>query len=155
MNVARHRLILGLLQEYGDCSVEFLANRFGVSDMTIRRDLQNLAESGKVIRTHGGAAPAARVSFEFQFLNRARANQAAKQAIARLAAEQVRDGQSVMLDSGTTTLALAQELRARRTTGLTIITTSLPIASELQFSPSIEIVLLGGILRSDAPDLVG
>jgi len=149
----RQQLILQSLQEHGERTVEFLAQHFNVSDMTIRRDLQALADTGKVLRTHGGAAPAAKVSFEFQFLNRSRSNQAAKRAIAMLAARQVKDGQSIMLDSGTTTLALAQELRAR--TGLTVITTSLPIASELQFSSSIEIVLLGGILRSDAPDLVG
>lgn len=149
----RRQQILQSLQEQGECSVEFLAAQFGVSDMTIRRDLHALADAGKVLRTHGGAAPSAKVSFEFQFLNQARSNLAAKQAIAVLAAGQVRDGESIMLDSGTTTLALAHELKKKN--GLTVITTSLPIASELQFSPGIEIVLLGGILRSDAPDLVG
>lgn len=149
----RREQILQSLQEHGECTVESLAHQFGVSDMTIRRDLQALADAGKVLRTHGGAAPTAKISFEFQFLNRSRSNLAAKQAIALLAAEQVDDGQSIMLDSGTTTLALAHELR--RKADLTVITTSLPIASELQFSSSIEIVLLGGILRSDAPDLVG
>ena len=72
----RQDLILKSIEDRGERSVEDLALEFGVSDMTIRRDLQALADAGKVIRTHGGAAPAARISFEFQFLNRAITNQA-------------------------------------------------------------------------------
>ena len=60
-----------LLLERGECSVEELAGICGVSDMTIRRDLQKLAEAGHVVRTHGGASPGNQVSFEFQFLRAA------------------------------------------------------------------------------------
>ena len=73
--------------------------------MTIRRDLQTLADQGKAIRTHGGATMAERISFEFAFLTRVRDQQLAKEAIAAAAAAQVKDGESVLLDSGTTTLA--------------------------------------------------
>ncbi len=121
--------------------------------MTVRRDLQSLAAQGKVIRTHGGAAMADRISFEFDFLNRVRRNQPAKKAIAAAAAAQIRDGESVMLDSGTTTLELARLLRGRPR--LTIITSSLPIAAQLQFDPQIEVLLLGGRLRTSSPDLAG
>jgi len=133
--------------------VDVLCARFGVSGMTIRRDLRALAAAGRVVRTHGGATPADRVTFEFGFLERMRRNQAAKQAIAAVAAGQVRDGQSVLLDSGTTTLALAEQLRGKK--GLTVVTTSLPIASALQFCQEVQVLLLGGFVRRDAPDLTG
>jgi DeoR/GlpR family transcriptional regulator of sugar metabolism len=82
-----------------------------------------------------------------------RKNQAAKQAIAAAAVAQVKDGESVMLDSGTTTLELAKRLRGKR--NLTVITTSLPIAAQLQYDPQIEVLLLGGYLRASSPDLAG
>ena len=137
----------------GECAVDDLARRLGVSGMTVRRDLAALANAGKVIRTHGGAAPAERVSFDFQFLSRMRENQPAKEAIAAIAAGLVGEGQSVMLDSGTTTLALARRLKDKR--GLTVITTSLPIASELQFCENVQVLLLGGFVQRGAPDLAG
>lgn len=150
---ARQLQITELVHSDGAYSVDRLADRFGVSGMTIRRDLQALAEEGKIVRTHGGAAPAQHVSFEFQFLDRMKENEPAKRAIALAAAELVGEGQSVMLDSGTTTLALAQQLRQRQ--ALTVITTSLPIAAALQDRGQIQVLLLGGYLRRGTPDLAG
>ena len=106
-----------------------------------------------MIRTHGGAAMAERISFEFEFLNRIRENHAAKEAIGAAAAAQIQDGESVILDSGTTTLELAKKLRGR--SGLTVITSSLPIAAQLQYDQGIEVLLLGGRLRASSPDLAG
>ncbi|MEZ6191064.1 MAG: DeoR/GlpR family DNA-binding transcription regulator [Phycisphaerales bacterium] len=148
----RHSQILQVINREGGCSVDDLALSLGVSTMTIRRDLQELADTGHVLRTHGGAVPAARVSFEFRFLKDAQQNAQAKEQIARLAAEQIRDGDSVLLDSSTTTLAIARHLRGR---ALTVITTSLPIASELYACNGIDLILLGGLLRNDSPDLAG
>lgn len=150
---SRQQRITELLADRGECSVAALARALGVSGMTVRRDLQAMAGAGKVIRTHGGATSAERVSFEFQFLSGMREHRAAKEAIATTAAELVKDGQSVMLDSGTTTLALARQLRAKKE--LTVITTSLPIASELQFCEHIQVLLLGGLVQRGAPDLAG
>ena len=149
----RRREILRLLAARNECSVEALAERFGVSGMTIRRDLQTMVEAGQALRTHGGAAPAPSVSFEFQFLERAKRRAPEKDAIAVAASDLVEDGQSVMLDSGTTTLAVARRLREKRR--LTIITTSLPIAAELYGCAEMRLILLGGLLRQDSPDLVG
>jgi len=149
----RHREILDLLRAKGICSVDFLARRLGVSEMTIRRDLRVVEEDGRVVRTHGGATLAERVAFEFSFLQRTQVNQAAKQAIAAAAVREIGKARTLLLDSGTTTLALAELLKSH--TDLTVITTSLPIASTLQFSPGIELLLLGGLLRRDAPDLGG
>jgi DeoR/GlpR family transcriptional regulator of sugar metabolism len=149
----RQKQICELIARQGDCSIEELVKRFGVSGMTVRRDLESLAEQGKVIRTHGGAAMAERVSFEFEFLKHRMENQAAKQAIAAVAAAEIKNGETIMLDSGTTTLALAGLLREKH--GLTVITNSLPIAAQLQYNQEIEVLLLGGRLRASSPDLAG
>lgn len=149
----RQKQIGELVAHRGECSIEELVEQFGVSGMTVRRDLQALADQGKVIRTHGGAAMAERVSFEFEFLNRVKQRQAAKQAIAVAAAAQIKDGETVMLDSGTTTLELAKRLRGKH--GLTLITSSLPNAAQLQYDQQIEVLLLGGRLRASSPDLAG
>ncbi len=151
--ITRQKKIIDRVSEAGDGSIQEFARQFKVSEMTIRRDLDQLAEQGRVIRTHGGATLAGQVSFEFSFLKRQKHNQIEKETIARRAADLVQDGQSVMLDSGTTTLAIARALRGKK--GLTVITTSLPIASELQYQKEIRVLLLGGYLRSGAPDLEG
>ena len=145
--------ILGLIREGRECAVVDLAVKFGVSEMTVRRDLDALAAEGRIIRTHGGATAASGVVFDFRFLEREREHRVAKREIAAQAAELVEDGMTVMLDSGTTTLALARALKIRR--NLTVVTTSLPIASALQYCDGIDVILLGGRLRRDAPDLSG
>lgn len=149
----RRRKIIERVERRGEASIGALAEQFEVSEMTIRRDLDALGAEGRVIRTHGGATASGRVSFEFSFLRRTREHAAEKQQIAVRALELVSDGQSVLLDSGTTTLAVARELTRRR--DLTVVTTSLPVASELQYCPTIQVLLLGGYLRSGSPDLSG
>jgi len=150
---SRKEELLKVLERQGESSIDTLADRFAVSGMTIRRDLQDLADDGQVIRTRGGATLARRISFEFRFLERAQEHAREKAQIADLAASFVEPGQSVLLDSGTTTLAIAQRLPA--VGALAVVTTSLPIASQLFGRPQIEVVLLGGTLRHDAPDLTG
>lgn len=149
----RHARILDHLTSQGEVQVAELATSLEVSDMTIRRDLDALALLGKVIRTHGGAALSGRVVFDFQFMQRTRSHEDAKQQIAETAANLIQDGQSILLDSGTTTLAVARALKAKKR--LTVISTSLPIASELQNCDAIDLILLGGALRHEAPDLIG
>lgn len=149
----RQSQILEMLQNNGECTIDTLAAKFRTSGMTVRRDLQALASHGRIIRTHGGATIAPGVSFEFAFLKRSKLNEPQKHAIGLVATSLIKDGQSVMLDSGTTTLAIAQQLRQRR--GVRVITTSLPIASMLQYNESVEIHLLGGQLRPGSPDLCG
>lgn len=149
----REAQILERITAQRECSVGELASACKVSEMTIRRDLDELARQGRIVRTHGGATLSGGVVFEFRFLDRANHNRPAKERIARAAAAQVKDGEAVMLDSGTTTLAVARELRSRL--DLTVITTSLPIASELQRCERIRVILLGGVMRRESPDLMG
>jgi len=145
--------IRDLLQSQDEVSISALARQFGVSEMTIRRDLDNLELTGQVRRTHGGAMPAERMVFEFNFAVRRQANRPAKQAIAREALKLVNPGQRIILDTGTTTLELAHLLRDFD--DLTVLTPSLAVASELQFSEGIETILLGGEIRKGSPDLTG
>ncbi len=152
-NQARQRKICELIAQRGQCTVQELSQILGVSGMTIRRDLQVLEQQGHIVRTHGGAALGYRAVFEFDFLKKVRLNLPAKEAIARAAVELLRDCSSLMLDASTTTLAIARHLRGR--TGLTVITTSLPAASELQHEPGIDVLLPGGYLRPHSPDLSG
>lgn len=151
--LTRRNRILAHLNAMGEKPVAELAIEFGVSQMTIRRDLDTLAKENRVMRTHGGAASTARVMFDFQFLAREESHRDAKAAIAQAAAAQLGSGESVVLDSGTTTLAVARALKACAIK--TVVTTSLPIASELQYVADIELILLGGTLRRESPDLAG
>jgi DeoR/GlpR family transcriptional regulator of sugar metabolism len=153
MRSVRRSRIEALINTHGGCSVDTLAQECGVSGMTIRRDLAALARAGKLVRTHGGALPGDRVFFEFEFLKHSRVHDVAKRQIGITAGALIPDGSTVMMDSGTTTLALATELRHRH--GLTIITSSLPIAATLQRAPGLQVLLLGGMVRKDSPDLIG
>ena len=149
----RHTQILHSLRQKGHCSVEELCLTFAVSGMTIRRDLHTLEKSGHVLRTHGGVALAEGVAFDFGFLERSMAHRDAKRAIAAAAFAELGQEKTILVDSGTTTLALAEQLRG--STDLTVITTSLPIASALQFSQGVDLILLGGLLRRQSPDMSG
>jgi len=151
----QHRLeaIRQKLLEDDEVSIEVLAGEFGVSGMTIRRDLDVLESEGDIIRTHGGAAAAKRLTFEFSFRDRQNRNIEQKSRIARLAIKYVRPGEVIMLDTGTTTLEIARRLGDKQK--ITVITTSLAIVSELQFAAGVETILLGGFLRKASPDLHG
>jgi len=137
----------------GEVTIEKLSHKFCVSQMTARRDLELLESKGEVIRTHGGAALARRLIFEFAFRDKQSKNQQKKRSIAEKAAKYVKNGQVVILDTGTTTLQIARELIEKQK--ITIITTSLAIVSELQFASGIEVILLGGFLRGGSPDMHG
>jgi DeoR/GlpR family transcriptional regulator of sugar metabolism len=136
-----------------EVSIDDLAGRFEVSGMTVRRDLELLESRGDVIRTHGGAALARRLTFEFSFREKQNHNSVAKSRIAERAAGHIGDGQVVILDTGTTTLEIARRIMGRR--NVTVITTSLAIVSALQFAAGVRVVLLGGFLRGGSPDLHG
>lgn len=149
----RKKYITDLLAEGKSPVVSDLAKKFNVSEMTVHRDLNKLQDQGHIERTYGGALPAERMEFEFDFANKRAANQRAKKAIAQEALKFVVPGQRLILDTGTTTLELAYLLKELE--NLTIITPSLAVASVLNFSSGIQTVLLGGILRKGSPDLTG
>lgn len=150
---ARQQTILQLLGGGRELSVDELARHFGVASVTIRRDLEALAATAAVTRTHGGAVLAQAGVVEFRFRERAQEQLAAKQALAGFMAGVVKAGMSVVLDTGTTTLAVARALGA--VGRLQVLTTSLAIASALQAHEQLDLVLLGGSVRQGSPDLSG
>jgi DeoR/GlpR family transcriptional regulator of sugar metabolism len=151
--IPRHSAILELLGQGKEVSVAAFARRFRVTPVTIRRDLDALREQGLVERTHGGAVLQGRGRVEFAFRRREETMAAAKRAIGAAAAELVRPGMSVSIDTGTTTLEVARALAG--IDGLTVLTSSLPVAAALHPVAGIELVLLGGRTRKDHPDLFG
>lgn len=144
--------ILAALRERGRAGIGDLARLLGVSDETVRRHLRALVEEGVVERTHGAVALAAGAS-EPPFSRRLHERAEAKRAIGRLAALQIRDGETVLIDAGSTTAYVAEALLARR--GLTVVTTSLQIAATLLGRCDHRIYLAGGELRADIGGAVG
>jgi DeoR/GlpR family transcriptional regulator of sugar metabolism len=149
----RYQHIVGLLAAHGDVSVDQLAEELGVTPSTIRRDLTRLTGEGKVTRTYGGAVVAATGSPESPLHQRAREARAEKDAIGAWAAAQVADGETVMLDAGTTVGRAAHHLRGRA--GITVITNGLTSLIELADADDIEVIVLGGSLRHISHGLVG
>ncbi len=141
------------LSKQQEVSIEKLAVEFGVTIMTIHRDFDFLESQNEIIKTHGGATMAKRLTFEFAFRGQQNMHHQSKKAIAIAASKEVKDGDSIMLDTGTTTLEIARGLKGKK--NITIITTSLAIVSELQFEEDIQVVFLGGYLRSGSPDMHG
>lgn len=152
-SAARQARIRERFAERPGVSVSALAREFGVSEMTIRRDLAALEGKSEIQRTHGGAVLTDRMMLEFDYRERRATNREAKCAIAAAARKLVEAGQRLILDTGTTTLELAALLKDGR--DLTVITPSLAVASELQHAPGVEVILLGGVIREGSPDLTG
>ncbi len=149
----RRRAILDLLETRGEVSVEELARLFGVSQVTIRNDLADLEARGLVQRTYGGAVPARKTLFNPSFEEKKRHRLEAKRAIAYRALDLIREGDAILLDAGSTTLALATFLKDRFRK-LFVLTNSIPIALELQGS-GLEILVLGGGMRHHSLALIG
>lgn len=149
----RRQRILALLQSEGRVVVGNLAQTFGVSQITIRKDLDSLQERGLVQRSHGGALPpASSALFDPTLQEKQQQHAAEKQRIAAAAVSLVSDGSCVMLDSGTTTAAIARGLK--KLSSLTIITNAINIATEFG-STNFEVILTGGSLRKNSFSMVG
>jgi DeoR family fructose operon transcriptional repressor len=140
----RLRMIADIVSERGSVRGSDLVALLGVTDETIRRDLLRLAQLGLVRRSRGGAI-ATHGREEAGTAQRLREHAAEKLAIGERAAEMVADGSSVILDSGTTTLALARALRGRR--DLVVVTTAVTNAVELVGNPGTTVVMTGGVIR--------
>ena len=152
----RQAHIARIVEEHGRARVSDLATRFGVSSVTIRKDLLVLEADGRVIRQHGGAIVPDRSRPELAFEIRERLQQDEKSSIGAAAAALVQDGESIVMDASTTALAVARRLRARGGwSQLTVITNGLRMASELAGSSGITVLMLGGRVRWEAMSVVG
>ena len=145
--------IIDLLNQNKKVTVTELVRLFNVSSATIRSDLRELNDRGQLIRTHGGAIIETGAGFEPDTEQKRDLNLAAKQQIARLAIDLINNGDTVIFDSGTTTLELAKLLDQRQR--ITAVTNDLEIARVLEKMNSISVVMLGGELRRNFHCTVG
>lgn len=144
--------ILELARKDGRVTVDGLADKFGVTVQTIRRDLAELADSGKLQRVHGGAIMPAG-TFNIGYEDRRILNEQAKAAMARACADQIPDGASVFLNIGTSTEAVARALLQHKK--LLVVTNNMNVASILAGNPECEVIVTGGVLRRSDGGLVG
>lgn len=145
--------IVQMLKVNTTASIAEIAEVCRVSQMTVRRDLQKLVEAGQVIRIPGGARIDHWRGAERSFFERLQTMAQAKRSIGAAASALVQDGESVVLDSGTTTLYVARGLRARR--NIVVFTFSLAALEELSSVEEVRVELTGGVYRASSHDLIG
>lgn len=148
----RRQEILSMLKTENSLSVAALSAFFDVSEVTIRSDLQVLAQLGKLIRTHGGAVPAEYAETARDFTQTIKENSEVKTDLARQAAAMVKDGDTVIIDSGSTMAILARMLHGKN---ITVLTNSLPVMQELSRDEGIELLIIGGSFRRSVQASVG
>lgn len=152
----RRQQIMEIVDATGRARVTQLAERFGVSPVTIRKDLVLLMGQQRLIRTHGGAIGSGTARPEVGFDVRERLQREEKLAMGEAAAALIGDGESIALDASTTALYVARSLKNRATWyALTVVTNSIRSALELAGHPGITVVMLGGRVRWEALSVVG
>lgn len=153
LNEERRRSILETVHREGRVLVTELAKQFRTSQITIRKDLEVLDNQGLIQRTHGGALPVqAGALLDPTLREKEKLHRKEKMRIAMAAAKLVEEGESVLLDSGTTTTAVARALKDA--SKLTVITNATNIAAELA-GTNVDVILTGGTLRKNSFSLVG
>lgn len=155
--VERHSKIIEIVLEKGRITIPDICQMFNISEMTARRDLNELDRQGLLRRVHGGAIANLGRSYEPPFQMRATKNQEAKAAIGQKAAELIYDGDSIALDVGTTTIEIVRGLKGKR--NLTVITNCLQIANlvvdVLSLETDARLILTGGIVRPRELSMIG
>lgn len=149
----RRTRIIELLEASGHVKVTALSRQFGVSEVTIRNDLAELEQKGFLVRSRGGGLKHQGSAIDFKLAEKAKRHAEEKQAIGRAASQLVKDEDTIIIDSGTTTLELARNLTA--VSNLTVITNALNIAGELVARENVRLVMLGGMIRQNSLSLVG
>ena len=149
----RRAQILKIIEEEGQVKVATLSKIYKVSEVTIRNDLAQLEEKGLLIRARGGAFRARHVGMDYTLNIKAKKHNKEKQNIGKATAALINEGETIILDSGTTTMEVARHLGHFKK--LTVITNALNIALELAQYPQIKIIIPGGFLRDNSLSLVG
>ncbi|HEU4328174.1 MAG TPA: DeoR/GlpR family DNA-binding transcription regulator [Roseiflexaceae bacterium] len=149
----RRDQILSYLSARDRATVGELSQVLGVSEVTVRKDLDALESQGLLLRVHGGAMASGRGRLEQHFATREQERREEKRRIAQAAAALVRSGQHIFLDGSTTALHVARLLKDREE--LTVVTNGLYTALELNFSPGITTIVVGGTMRHRSSSLVG
>src|SRR5215467_7293902 len=151
----RRRKITDLIEQKGQVTVRDLVERFAVSAVTARGDLDALASNGSAVRSHGGAVRRLEASQDYPLRLKETLHRGEKIKIGRAAADLVRPNEVIILDSGTTTAEVARQIKARKIQPVTIITNALNIAYELLDAPGISVIVIGGLMRPVSCSFVG
>lgn len=149
----RRNRTLKMLKDNGQVFVVELSRLLDVSEVTIRKDLQYLERRNLLIRTHGGAMLNDYLVQDQHFDEKGKRYAAEKQRIGEAAAGLVEDGDTILMDAGTTMIQIARHLNGKRK--LTILTSAINVAMELLRLPDIQLVMLGGLIRSTSAAVVG
>jgi DeoR family transcriptional regulator of aga operon len=150
----RRRRICDLVREHGRVTVEELSKRFDTSVVTIRLDLAALESAGALARTRGGAL-ARRDDDDLPIVIKQTLHHAEKSRIGKAAAAMINDGETIILDSGTTTAEIARQIRVLPLQSINVITNALNIAMLLSDVPAVRLIMLGGVLRQESNSLSG
>lgn len=150
---SRHQIILNNLKNYNKVEVDQLSRELNVSEMTVRRDLEKLESEGSLVRVFGGAIPLQTNINETPYSDKKIKNITAKKEIAIEALKYVRDNQTIILDSGTTTYEIANQLM-NLNYQLTIITNDITICS-LFMNSDINVIVLGGQMQNNTGSVLG
>lgn len=151
----RRRRIMDLLEAQERVTVDELVDRFAVSAVTIRGDLDALANAGIVVRSHGGALKRVDAPEDMPITVKETLHHAEKVRIGHAACQMIRDGETIILDSGTTTAEIARQIKFLKFQALNVITNALNIAMELANLPNVRLIMIGGILRQMSYSLSG
>jgi DeoR family glycerol-3-phosphate regulon repressor len=149
----RQSKVLDEVRARGSVTVDALAEQFGVTLQTVRRDVALLADTGLLARFHGGVRVAESTTENIAYRQRQQLNEQAKLRIARAVAQAVPEGCSLIINIGTTTEAIARELLRHK--GLRVITNNLNVAAILSDNPDCEVIVAGGVVRSRDRGIVG
>ncbi|MBZ9609807.1 DeoR/GlpR family DNA-binding transcription regulator [Clostridium estertheticum] len=148
----RKSKILDSLNKYGKVKVCDLSQLYEVSEVTIRRDLQELEEDELIKRVHGGAILNRNTKFEPTFSEKVDKFYDEKESVGKIAASMIVDGDTIAIDAGTTTLSIAKYITAK---DITVLTNSVDVAYELSKKQDVEVIVTGGTLRWETRAMVG
>ena len=151
--IERRMDIVNVVNIEGKARVDDLAEKFNVSSVTIRSDLSFLEKNGYVVRSHGAAIPNSGVIAELTISEKRRHNAGVKSLLGQAAAKLIHNGDTVILDSGTTTREIAASLKSME--NVVVMTNGLDVAMELASAPGVEVLMSGGVLRKEALSFSG
>jgi DeoR family transcriptional regulator of aga operon len=151
----RRRSVLDLIDQDGQVTVVDMVRRFSISAVTVRNDLDALASLGALVRSHGGAVRRLETTQDYPLRTKETLHRDEKVRIGRGAAELIQPGETIILDSGTTTAEVARHLKRMKIQSLTVITNALNIGVELADTPGITLIMIGGLLRPVSCSFVG
>ncbi len=151
----RRRKILEMLDQHERVTVQDLVRRFDVSAVTIRGDLDTLSDAGALVRSHGGALKPVGGPADVSINVKEILHHNEKVRIGAAAAQIIQNDETIILDSGTTTLEVARQIATRKFKSLTVITNGLNIGTELARLPFVRVIIIGGMVRHVSYSVVG